>query len=206
MATFRQPDANKRLAILLKPTLCIADDNHLWHEPIWIWRRGDLGIRRFELRPDGTALLNVEELDIEEIVAVNRGTYYQQFVYVRTRASAPTGLYDNSHMQELVDLRGDASEEVGIYNGRYITREEYDDGAVVIDGEPIDVTDSVQLRVRYITPSNFVLAAQGSPINNTSFDRRRQELLNGILRGQNTVEELVAAIVALPKREPLSYE
>jgi hypothetical protein len=123
-------------------------------------------------------------------VAVNPGIYYQQFVYVRTRASAPTGLYDHSYIKDMVDLRGDATEEFGLYNGRYITRAEYDDGAAVIDGEPVDVRDNVELRVRYITPSNFVLAAQGSPINNTAFDRRRQELLNGILRGDNTVEDL----------------
>jgi hypothetical protein len=44
MVPFTQPDANKRLAILLKSPLCIADGDHGWHEPIWIWRRGDLGV------------------------------------------------------------------------------------------------------------------------------------------------------------------
>lgn len=206
MAHFTQPDANKRLVILLKPPLCISDGDHGSIEPIWIWRRGDLGIHRFELRADGTALLNVEELEIEEVVAVNSGIYYQQFVYVRTRASAPTGLYPDYDPSEIVALRGDATEEFGLYNGHYITRAEYDDGAAVIDGEPVDARDSAELRVRYITPSNFVLAAQGSPIDNTAFDRRRQELLNGILRGQNTVDDLAAAIFELPKRDGLRYE
>ena len=205
-ASFTPPVANERLAILLEAPLEFSSGERSWYEPIWIWTRGELAIQRFHVQPDGSALLNVEELNVDEVVAVNPGSYYQQFVYVQTRPSTPTGLYDYSYLSDIVSLRGTATEEFGIYDGHYITRAEFDDGAAVIDGKPVDVRGSSELRVRYLTPSNFLIAAQNSPINNKRFDSRRKDLLNGILRGDATLNDLVSAILDLPKREPMRYE
>lgn len=45
------------------------------------------------------------------------------------------------------------------------------------------------------------IAPHESPINNGRFDQVRDDLLNRILRGEATVDELTAAILKLPRRE-----
>lgn len=156
--------------------------------------------------PDGTALLDVYELDIEEIVAVNAGSYYEQFVYVKARGSQPTGVHCDYSYVEDESYYGDATEECGFYEGHYITRAEYDDGAAVIDGKLVDVSDSVELRVRHLTDTNFIIAAQNAPISDPRFDGTREQLLNDVLRGRKTLEQLVDEVLKLPKRAPLRYE
>ncbi len=203
---FSQPTANERLAKLLEQPLSIRGNNGSI-DPIWFWGRGDLYINRFKILPDGIALMDVHELDIEEVAAVNPGSYYQQFVYVKARGSEPTGVHsDYTYVEEAERYFGEATEELGLYEGRYITRAEYDDGAAVIDGQLVDVRDSVELRVRYLTPTNFIIAAQNAPIAEQTFDSTREKLLNDVLKGEKTLEELVEAILKLPKRGPLRYE
>jgi hypothetical protein len=62
------------------------------------------------------------------------------------------------------------------------------------------------LRIRYLTPFNFLIAAQFSPLNNVNADREVTALLNGILRGDRTLEDLTARVCELPKRSRFSYD
>lgn len=193
---FRDPVvAVQRLSILLKEPLNFQDGT-----PIWWWRSGDLHIDTFEQLTSTSVLMNYEELIIDEVAAVNAGSYYQCFVYVKTKPSEPTGLYDCSYISDSVMCRGYAREEFALFNDRLISRAEYDDSAAIIDGIPTDLDGSEKLRVRYLTPYNFIIAPHNSPINHGPFDQRRDELLTGILNSENTLEEFTEEFMRLPKR------
>jgi hypothetical protein len=168
--------------------------------PIWWWRSGDMHIDHFEELSPETVLLGRQELIIEELAAVNAGAYYQSFLYVKTKPSQPTGLYDLSSVKTQVEHWGYAREEFGIFRGQPISRAEYDDGSTIINGEVVDMNLECQLRVKYITPYNLIIAPLESPINNNRFDRQRVEMLNAVLRGETSLEALVEAVLQLPKR------
>lgn len=191
---FEKDQAIERLLILLKEPLVFEN-----HTPIWWWRSGDLQIENFDRIGEGLALMDGQELKITKIAAVNSGSYYQSFVYVEVEAMEPSGLYD-------IDIDADISywgysrEEFGVYEGRNITRAEYDDNATVIDGKPVYMNSKAEIRVRYLTPYNFIIAPHNSPINNSGYDSRRNEALNEILNGQLTIEEFAKEILRLPKR------
>jgi hypothetical protein len=159
-----------------------------------------MGVETFEVLNKTTVLLDFQELTIDRIVAINSGTYYQQFVYLQTKAGEATGLYKPMDLDWCIREIGFAREEFAIYGGRYISRAEYDDGGTVIDGEPVKFERPPDFRVRYLTPYNLLLAAHDSPINNSAFDERRDMLMNAILRGEATVEDLVGEVMKLPKR------
>jgi hypothetical protein len=118
----------------------------------------------------------------------------------------PTGLYRSTHEQiaEVERGEGDFSyywEEYGLVDGQYlITRAQLDDGAAEIDGRVQDIRGRNELRSRYVTPFNFVVAAHDSPINNPQFDQRLEEILDSMLKGQDRLEELMQAVLRLPIR------
>jgi predicted nucleotidyltransferase len=188
-----------RLLKLLEEPLRFSDN-----VPMWWWRGfGNLHIELFKSQGDGLFLMNVEELKVRRIAAVNLGSYYQCFVYVETDPMPATRLYAKSDEEkaEELDLNGYCHEEYGLLNdGRMVKRAEYDDGAALIDGELLDIRGKNELRVRYTTSYNFIIAAHGSSINNNKFDARLTELLNALLRGDDRLEELAIEIRHLPKR------
>jgi hypothetical protein len=142
-----------------------------------------------------------QDITIDELAAVNSGSHYQEFIYIKTKPSVPSGLYDTSHIQEEVTLHGYAGEEFALFRGRPITRAEYDDGAAVIEGNVIDLNGEARLRERYLTPYNLIIAPHESPINTDQFYELRADILNRILRGEATVEELTSAVLKLLRRE-----
>ncbi len=194
---FKEPKAAvDRLGLLLKDPIVFKN-----HTPIWWWRSGDLHIDNFRRIDDSTVIMDFEELNIEEIAAINPGSYYQCFVYVKVAPSEPSGLYDYSYIEESVNYWGYAREEFAIYKDKFITRAEYDDNAAVIDGSPVDLNGEAELRVRYLTPYNFIIAPHNSPINNSGFDKKRDEILNEMLQGKCEINKLVDAFMELPKRQ-----
>ncbi len=194
---FRNPtEAVRRLEILFAPPLVFSDA-----QPIWWWRSGDMFIQRFSKLTEDTVLLDHQEITIDELAAVNEGSYYQEFIYIKAKPSPPSELYDTAHVQEQVALRGYAKEEFALFRGRPITRGEYADGPAVINGSVVELNDEVELREIFLTPYNFIIAPHESPINNTDFDEVRDELLNRLLRGETTVKELASAVLKLPRRE-----
>lgn len=169
--------------------------------PLWWWRTGDMHIDNFSVLAPDTVLIDHQELVIQELIAVNAGSYYQSFIYLRTRPSEPSGLNGPSNIADQVADWGYAREEFALFRGRPVTRSEYDDGSAVIDGQVTDLNGEATIRVKYLTPYNILIAPQGSPINNNQFDRVRVDLLNRVLAGTSTIEELTAAVLQLPKRE-----
>jgi hypothetical protein len=158
-------------------------------------------IERLERLPEDLVLLNEQELAIRKVIAVNRGSYWQSFVYVEAEPSIPSGLYSH-HTPEFISNRfqqhGPVYEEYGLWQGRKVTRAEYDDGAAIIDGTPRRIAGA-ELRVRYVTAYNFVIASQGSPINDNQFDFPFEGIMNGILKGEQSVDDLIEAVLQLPK-------
>lgn len=193
---FKKPEeAVERLSILFKEPFFFNDSR-----PIWWWRTGDMHIESFEVLAPDTILIDSQELIIEELAAVNAGSYYQNFIYIKTKASEPSGIYTHP-IQDQIDYWGYAWEEFGLFQGKPIRRAEYDDGAAVIDGKVVDLGGEAKIRIKYISPYNLIIAPQGSPINNNNFDQVRRIILNKILKGESTLEELTAEILKLPKRE-----
>lgn len=194
-------EISQRLMRLLAPPIRFNNS-----APIWWWRGGNLQIERFVDRQDGTFLMNYEELLVETIAAVPAQNYKYCFVYVQTKAMKPTGLYDPPDAAKLawrLKEFGYDSEEYGVVDdGMLITRGEYDDGAAYRDGKLLDTSSRSKLRVRYTTPYNFLIAANGSPINNPNFDRDLEFLLNRALLGdhENILAELKTKVLNLPSR------
>ena len=146
----------ERLRILLKQPLRFKEG----HLAGW-WRgSSNLHIDRFEHVDRSHFLMNVEELNIRRIAAVNPGSYYRKWVYVETAADEPTGLYPSgaSDVGRRVEAFGYADEEYGLVDDKLrVSRAEYDDGAAIIDGKPVDIMGRVVLRVRYVSPYNSSL-------------------------------------------------
>lgn len=194
---FRDPiKAIERLALFFTKPIAFGG-----HHPIWWWRSGNMYIQDFSILSNNTILLDHQELIIDELAAVNAGSYYQEFLYVKAKPSQPSGLNDISSLPDQIALRGYAKEEFALFRGRPVTRAEYDDGAAVIDGCVVTLNGEAQLRERFLTPYNFIIAAHESPINNDRFDEPCNEMLNRILRGEATIEELSTATLKLPRRE-----
>lgn len=189
-------EALTRLRLLLQEPLKLGTS-----APIWWWRDGNLQIEQASVLDDRTLLLDGQELIIDWIAAVNSGAYYQQFVYLQTLPSKPSGLYDYSYIDRAVADRGYAREEFAIYKGRLVTLAEHDDGAAVIDGMPVRFEEPAHSRVRYLSPYNLVIAPFDSPINNDEFDSALTHLMNGLLRKEVQLTELVNAVLQLPKRQ-----
>lgn len=189
-----------RLAILLQEPLSFKE-GHLAG-----WWRGpaNLQIGHFEHIEESHFLMDTDELNIQWIAAVNQGSYFRTFVYVETGADEPTGLYPAGAdaLARQIETFGYANEEYGLVDDKLpVTRAEYDDGAAIIDGKPVDVRGRVALRARYISPYNFLIAPYMSPINNPAFDYALQSYLNRMLQGEDVFEEMCAAISRLPRRE-----
>lgn len=194
---FRNPiEAVQRLKIFFTEPFVFRNSY-----PIWWWRSGDMHIDSFKVISPNTVLIDHHEYEVEEMAAVNAGSYFQTFIYIKTRASEPSGLNDHSPIQDQIDSFGYAREEFALYKGHAIKRAEYDDGAAVIDGKVVDVGEDAELRVRYLSSYNLILAPHGSPINNKNVDQTRVQLLNGMLKNETSLEHLTAAILKLPKRE-----
>lgn len=158
-----------RLRILLQQPLVYKEG------PLAGWWRGpiNLHIEHFEHIEGSHFLMNIDELNVCRIAAVNQGSYYRTFVYIETAADEPTGLYPSGadvRARQIANF-GFASEEYGLVEDKFpVSRAEYDDGAAVVDGKPIDIRGRAALRARYITPYNILIAPFMSPINNKNFD------------------------------------
>jgi len=194
--------AIERLSILLQNPVFF--DEHSGYgttsDPIW-WFRGTAGlyIRKFE-RIDGThCLIDNYLINISRIAVVRRGSYYQDFIYIETTFDEPTGLYDNKEAIE--DYRkkwGFYSEEYGLFNDILISRQEYDDGVAEINGTLVN-TEEAELRVRYLTPYNFIITSKFSPYNSKEFCRKSEEYFNGLIREKIEFQNFLDFMLRLPK-------
>jgi acetyltransferase-like isoleucine patch superfamily enzyme len=197
-------EAIARLSKLLQAPLKFNKDDSVYN-PIW-WFRGtrNLQIESFEHIEDDIVLINNQELKIKDVVAVNARSYYQCFVYIEAYPMKPSGLYtwEENEIQGQINRYGYCSEEFGVYQRNFLVkRSEYDDGAASIDGKIVDLDRrATELRIRYLSSYNLVIASVKNSLNNLSFDSYFQEIMNNILRGHASIEDLSKAVLELPKR------
>ena len=111
-------------------------------------------------------------MKIDYIVAVRKFIPRKNFVYVHLSPEEPTGLYnykegwleDYLRTQFEEHSGGYYFEEYGIFGDKLVTRAEFDDGATVVNGKVVQL-QNVDLRVRYITPFNFILCGIDHVLN-----------------------------------------
>lgn len=197
-----------RLCTLLKTPLKFVSNigDNTVNSPLWWWRGGsDLYIENFSQLDENHCLMDIYELNVDKIAVYRGRSYWSSFVYVETEPDKQTDLYhiDDDTIQEHIKTFGYSWEEYAKFNGTYISRESYDDGAAFIDGKIYD-TSGAELRVRYLSKYNFIIAPQFSPFNSVELDKKLEDLLNQILLGQNLFDE-ICLLVQEQKRHRLDF-
>ena len=185
----------KRFDILFRQPLVYEEGPVAW------WWRGTANnqVESFERVEGRHFLMDGQELNISRIAAANmRDAYYRKWLYVETAASDPTGLYPD-RKGKAVETFGYDWEEFGLVDGTLpVTRAEFDDGAALVEGIPVNIEGRVELRTRYITPYNFLVAPSRSPIDNNDFDGPLERFLNAMLHGEDLFDQLCETIERLP--------
>jgi uncharacterized membrane protein len=194
--------AIERLSILLKPP--ISFDHSKGHGvsscPIW-WFRGlsALHIEKFERIDSTHCLIDHYLLNIKKIAIVRSGSYYQNFVYIETNKDEPIGLYEHQPEEFLYEnTREVLREEYGLFNNIPISRREYDDGVSEINGQVIN-TQGSELRIRFLTPYNFIISSQFSPYNSNKLDIDSEEYFYNLLLSKIDFSEFVEFMSRFPK-------
>lgn len=198
---FSKGEAVDRLAILLAPPLTFSRSSNSKLSPIWWLRFGNSHIESFSILNRNTVLMDEKELLIDKIAAAYSADYKRLFVYVACSPMPPCGAYEwtPENLKQLIDDYGYVHEEYGLYRGTHIvSRAEYDDGATMLKGKIVQMDSDLELRVRYLTPYNFILVGHDSPINNNSFDSELEQHLNKLLTSPNQLEALVERVKSLP--------
>ena len=200
---FQSIEAVERLRILLADPIVFSGRGGCRLGPIWWFGRGNSQIERFNEIDTTTVLIDIHELKLDRIAAVYSPSYKRLFVYVEAEPMEPTGLYPRipGDIEECRQKLGCVSEEYGLYQGiDKITRAEYDDNAARIDGKLVQFDNDVELRVRYITPYNMVIAANESTINNNEFDIELESWLNILLREPTQFDQFIQKVNKLYPR------
>lgn len=206
---FNEPsEAVKRLELLLKQPLRFKNGSfENESDPIW-WFRGHsaLYIDKFKRLERKKVLMNIEQLKIKRIAAYHSNSYFRDFVYVETFGEKPTGLYNitKENIKENIGYFGYSWEEYGLIKylkfwKKAISREHYDDGATVIRNKVVDA-ENAELRLRYLSEYNFIIAAKGSPYNSPKFDGESKKYFDGILSGEIEFEDFFEFLTKLHKR------
>lgn len=180
-------------------------------DPVWFFRAGAAeDIQTFQRINKNKVLMNIDELLIKRIVVYrDSGRYYGQYVYVEVEPDKPCGCYSHKDnvVKDIVDSRGYYDEEFAVFKPswyspeRKITRQEYDDGSAMINGSHVLLQGKAKLRLRYLTPYNFILAAKFSPFNCNECDRTSEKYFNGMLDGTISNEEFNEFLGTFPKRD-----
>lgn len=176
----------ERFARLLAQPLEFEDGT-----PIW-WSRGpsNLQISSYVETPD-CILINGDEMKIVRVAAANPASYKYNFVYAEVEPLPPTGIYERTP-ERIAEVAAGASpfpyywEEYGLVDGTHlVTRAEADDGSAVIEGQLQSLRGRLEMRGRYVTKYNFIIAAGGAPLLDSSYDYTLEGHLNAMLKGED---------------------
>jgi hypothetical protein len=201
---YNSKEALDRLEIFLKPPLTFrGETDNTWINPIW-WFRGmsSMYIESFERLNKTKCLINRSEFVVEKIGVYHDSSLYKNFIYVETLPEKPTGLYDHNpeSIKQSKEYFGYCWEEFGLLNGRPIKREEYDDGAAVINGKVVDASKAIS-RVRYLSKYNFIITSHNSPFNSRKFETFSEDIMNKMLMGEKTFEDLLEFLMSFSRNE-----
>lgn len=176
-------------------------------EPVWWFRAGDSeAIKSYERKPDGVVLLDWNELNIRKIAVYSDSSrYYSEYLYIEADAMPP--VFQKKLSEEQIQLavqgRGYCDEEYAVIRkGGFlhkITRQEYDDGYAEVEGQIVPLNHKAELRCRYLTPFNFLVAAKFGAYNCSEFDRTSGEYFDGLLKGTVTLQQFHDYLMTFPK-------
>ncbi|WP_415279950.1 toll/interleukin-1 receptor domain-containing protein [Clostridium perfringens] len=188
----------ERLNLLLKEPLSSKNLS----DPIWWFRGGScLYIDYFKPISFEKCIIEAKECLIDKVYVYQSGSYYKSFIYVELKPEEPVGIYESSN--EYLEMQtkhfGYAYEEYAIYNKQPITRAQYDDGAAFLNGNYVEFNNNAEVRIRYLTKYNFIICSKFNPINSILGEKVTEKILNSIIKGESSVEDLVDAIEKLPK-------
>ena len=155
--------------------------------------------------------MNCDELEIERIATYHSQDYWKDFVYIEAKPEQPVGVYKYEDNVDFDAKRTNLGleycyEKYAVFRDEAgvewpITRQEYDDGAAVIDGKVIDLDDKAELRTRYLTRYNFVICGKCHPFNSGKGDKLTKKYLDGILSGEMSLKDFIRATETLHKNE-----
>lgn len=202
----------KRLSILLQRPLKFEHGlDKADTDPVWFFRAGSAeDIQSFQRISRSKVLMNIDELLIKRIVVYrDSGRYYGQYVYVEVAPDKPCGCYSHkdSVIRDIIEHRGYYDEEYAVFKPKWylperkISRQEYDDGSAMINGAHVQLHGRAKLRLRYLTPYNFILAPKFSPFNCNEFDRTSEEYFKGMLDGVIDNDTFNEYMEKFPKRD-----
>jgi hypothetical protein len=197
---YKGADAVSRLTIMLKKPLRFSQESPQINDPIWWFRGGrNSSISNCRAVSRTKILFDHHEYIIDQIAVYRDDHPEKNFIYIKAKADSPVGAYKytKDHLKWHIDTFGYHREEYGLINKKYpVSREQYDDGAAEIKGKIIERKSS-ELRSRYLTKYNFIIAAKQSAVNSRRFDMESEDLLNGLLSGKHTFEELFSFVQEL---------
>ncbi len=187
-----QDDIRQRMARLLVEPLEFEDGT-----PIW-WSRGPSNLQITSYTAGTDCLrINGDEMNLARVAAVNPASYKYSFVYVEVALLPPTGVYEGTAERIEETIQGKSPfpyycEEYGLVDGTHlVTRAEADDGSAMIQGKLQSLGGRLEVRSRYVTKYNFVIAAGGAPLLDIPYDYRLQTRLNAMLKGEDRLSEII---------------
>lgn len=199
---------SKLLKVPLKFKKAIGYDSLT--DPIWWFRGGSaMNIDKYRYLGTGRFLLSWDELKIRRLIAyIDSGRYYSNYVYIEFDGDRPTNLnydyYTSAKINELHKSIPQVTEEYAIFKPccflkKKITAQEADDGYTRILGKTIELKNRYEFRIRSLTPFNYIIAAKQSAFNNPDFDRSSGAILDGMLDGTVSKEQMNEYMMKFPK-------
>lgn len=199
-------EATHRLCVMLQdPLVFKTNEIHKGERaPIW-WFRGNSNnsIKNFTKLNRKTWLMNRTELRISKIAAYRSNSYSKCFIYVETEPMKQTGLYKMTFedIDRQINEFGYSWEEFAIIKGkRIISRSDFDDGSTIINGKVIEF-EKAELRSRYLSKYNFLIAPNDSPINRLEIDQAFCKILDDILVENDSIESIVEIVEKSRRKE-----
>lgn len=179
-------------------------------DPIWWFRSGSsMEIDKFRYLGDGRYLIGWDEVKIKRLIAyIDNGKYYSNYVYLEFDADEPTGVYgdyySSDRIKQLKSNLDHVPEEYAVFKPYWfyhkkITKMEEDDGHTTIFGRTVDLKRRYECRIRTLTPYNYIIAAKQSSFNNRNFDRTSKWIMDGMLDGSISKDQLHEYMMKFPK-------
>lgn len=202
---YESKTAIQRLKIVLKkPLRFTSDDNRCPGDPVW-WYRGSSNcpIEDVEFVSRTKMIMDVYEININRMAVMIDDSYYKCFIYIEANPENNIFTRPRTDIEGSISYKGYANEEYGAFGKTNVTREEYDDGAALINGKVVDILGKTKLRVRYLSKYNFIIAAKQSPYNSKRFDRESKAIFNDILLGKEHPNALFQLMETFERHESM---
>lgn len=187
---YNSSDAVRRLNLFFENLRKIEPNG----DAVW-WRRGHqaFSVKNAEILDVDKIYLGSDRFKISRMAVSVSPQYYKHFIYIEAEAEPATGLYPQIMKVQTDEAREQMdylTEEYGEFNGRIISRQEYDDGASVYENNVIQHNGGAILRIRYLTKINFILTPKNSPYNNQRFNMESLELFSSALLNKENTHKL----------------